>query len=95
MNRSIAATILTKFKNGLNSWISLWHFLLDLENLDFYEGLDELNKRELQRTRDAYQASDVCAPTERRSEIIAEQKTGSLRKSVMGLASALGGRRAG
>ncbi len=95
MNRSVAATILSKFKNGLNSWISLWHFLVHLKNLDFYEGLEELNKREIQRTREAYQRSDVCAAIDKRSEIIAEQKTGSLRKSVMGLASALGGRRAG
>ncbi len=85
MNRSVAATILLKFKNGLISWISLWHFLVHLENLDFYEGLDELNKREIQRTREAYQESDLCAAAaiEKRSELKGEQKTGSLRKSVV------------
>lgn len=35
--QSFAAKMLSKFRNGLNSWISLWHFLVHLENLDFYE----------------------------------------------------------
>ncbi len=58
--QSFASKMLSKFKNGLNSWISLWRFLVNLENLDFYEGLDE---REIQRTRAACQGSDLCAAT--------------------------------
>ncbi|MGH8532072.1 MAG: hypothetical protein ACREV1_04910 [Gammaproteobacteria bacterium] len=59
--------MLSKFKNGLNSWIALWHFLVSLENLDFYEGLGKLDKREIQRARLAYQGSDVCAAVEKRA----------------------------
>ncbi len=63
----VAPNMLSKLKDGLNSWISLWHFLVHLENLDFYECLDELNKCEIQRTREACQGSHLCAAIEKRS----------------------------
>ena len=34
------ARMLSRFKAGLDSWISLWRFLVYLEDLNFYEGLD-------------------------------------------------------
>jgi hypothetical protein len=34
------ARMLSRFKTGLDSWISLWRFLVYLEDLNFYEGLD-------------------------------------------------------
>lgn len=65
--QSFTPKIVSKFRNGLNSWISLWHFLVHLENLDFCEGLDELNECEIQWTREAYQESDAYAAIEKRS----------------------------
>lgn len=62
----LTANMLSKFKNGLNSWIALWHFLVNLENLDFDESLG-LHEREIQRTREARQGSDRCAAIEKRS----------------------------
>ena len=34
------ARMLSRFKTGLDSWISLWRFLVHLEDMNFYEGLD-------------------------------------------------------
>ncbi|MCA1852427.1 MAG: hypothetical protein LC647_14350 [Beggiatoa sp.] len=34
------ARMLSRFKTGLDSWISLWRFLVYLEDMNFYEGLD-------------------------------------------------------
>ncbi|CAN5855235.1 hypothetical protein BH20PSE1_BH20PSE1_19290 [soil metagenome] len=80
--QSLTAKMLSKFKNGLNSWISLWHFLVHLENPDFYEGQDEL--REIQRTREARQRSDRCAAIEKRSHhgLIGTPRVAASRRSL-------------
>ncbi len=38
--QSFTARLLSRVHNGLDSWILVWRFLVHLENLDFYEGLD-------------------------------------------------------
>jgi hypothetical protein len=57
------ARMLSRFKTGLDSWISLWHFL-HLEDLNFYEGLDGC---ETERTRSICRASGLYAAVEKRS----------------------------
>ena len=55
--------MLLRFKTGLDSWISLWRFLVHLEDLNFYEGLDGC---EIRRTR-AIGGSGLYAAIENRS----------------------------
>ncbi len=38
--RSLTAKMLSRFKESLYSWISIWSFLADLQDLDFYQGLE-------------------------------------------------------
>ncbi|MGH6805154.1 MAG: hypothetical protein ACREC3_17590, partial [Methyloceanibacter sp.] len=64
--QSFTPKIVSKFRNDLNSWISFWHFLVNLENLGFSEGLGKLDKREIQRTREARQRSNRCTAIEKR-----------------------------
>jgi hypothetical protein len=64
MNKRFTARMLSRFKNGLDSWISLWHFLVHLDNLNFYEGLDGC---ETERTRSVGRGSGLYAAIEERS----------------------------
>lgn len=39
--QNLTAKMLSRFKNSLDSWFSLWTFLADLHDLDFYQGLED------------------------------------------------------
>lgn len=78
--------MLSQFKTGLDSWISLWRFLVHLEDLNFYEGLDGC---ETERTRSICRASGLYAAVEKRS---GQEPSGTARPPVRTVVSAfLGG----
>jgi hypothetical protein len=39
--KSLTAKMLSRFKESLHSWISLWRFLANLHDLNFYQGLED------------------------------------------------------
>jgi hypothetical protein len=39
--KSLTANMLSRLKESLDSWISLWRFLANLHDLDFYQGLED------------------------------------------------------
>jgi hypothetical protein len=39
--KSLTAKMLSRFKESLDSWISIWHFLANLHDLAFYQGLED------------------------------------------------------
>lgn len=39
--QSLTAKMLSRFKDSLDSWFSLWSFLADLHDVDFYQGLED------------------------------------------------------
>ncbi len=43
--QSFMARMLTRVHNGLDSWMSVWRFLVHLNDLDFYRGLDGQTRR--------------------------------------------------
>ena len=45
--KSLTAKMLSRFKESLHSWISLWRFLANLHDLNFYQGLEDPQTRDL------------------------------------------------